>query len=242
MTTLLVTGANRGIGLEHVRQALAQGETVIATCRDPESAADLQGLAATYGADRLRLEVLDVNDPDSIHGLASRLRGVPVDILINNAGVYGKPGSPGWPDGASNQSISAMDYEHWDLVFRTNVMAPFRIAAALMPNLLAGGKRTIVMMSSELGSIARNTKGTSHAYRSSKAALNMLAHGMAIDLKDQGVIVVALAPGWTRTELGGGQAELEVDQSVAGQREVLAGLTLADSGKFLSRTGEELPW
>lgn len=241
MKTWLITGASRGIGLEHVRQALAAGDTVIAACRDPARADALAALRDAH-PDRLRLESLDVADATSVQALAGRLAGEPVDVLLNNAGIYGPPGTPGWPEGAAAQSLQGMDYAHWEHLFRTNVMGPFRMTAALLPNLLAGQGRLVVMMSSDLGSIEMNTQGTSHAYRSSKAALNMLAHGLAIDLRAQGVKVVALAPGWTRTELGGGDAHWSTADSVAAQRRVLDGIGAGDSGRFINLTGETVPW
>lgn len=241
MKTWLITGSSRGIGLEHVRQALAAGDKVIAACREPARADALAALREAQPA-RLRLETLDVADAASVQALADRLAGEPIDVLLNNAGIYGPPGTPGWPEGAAAQSLQGMDCAHWEHLFRTNVMGPFRMTAALLPNLLAGQRRLVVMMSSDLGSIEMNTQGTSHAYRSSKAALNMLARGLAIDLQAQGVKVVALAPGWTRTELGGGSGQWSTSDSVAAQRLVLEGAGAVDSGRFINLTGEYLPW
>ncbi len=241
MTRWLITGTSRGIGLEHVRQALAAGDSVVAACRQPAQSQDLLALRGAH-PDRLRLEALDVADAASVIALGERLAGVPVDILLNNAGIYGPPGAPGWPAGAQAQSLQGMDYEHWERLFRTNVMGPFRVTAALLPNLMAGTRRLVAMMSSDLGSIEKNTQGTSHAYRSSKAALNMLARGLAVDLAAQGVGVVALAPGWTRTELGGTGGDWSTTDSVAAQRAVLAGLGAADSGSFIDLTGQRVPW
>lgn len=241
MTRWVITGASRGIGLEHVRQALAAGEAVVAACRQPAQAQDLQALGASHPG-RLRVEALDVADAASVQAFGQRMTGVPVDVLLNNAGIYGPPGAPGWPEGAQAQSLQGMDYVHWEHLFRTNVMGPFRVTAALLPNVLAGTRRLVAMMSSDLGSIANNTQGTSHAYRSSKAALNMLARGLATDLAPQGVTVVALAPGWTRTELGGQGGDWSTADSVKAQRTVLAGLGAADSGAFVDLTGRRVPW
>jgi NAD(P)-dependent dehydrogenase (short-subunit alcohol dehydrogenase family) len=239
MKTLLITGASRGIGLEHVRQALVAGEHVIAACRAPDGAVALQQLLAEHGAAKLRLEALDVASGASIAALAARLAGTPIDRLINNAGIYGY--AP-WPKGAAEQSLAAMDYDLWDDVLRINLVGPFRVTAGLLPNLLAGGDKQVIMMSSDLGSIANNTQGTSHAYRSSKAAINMITRGLAIDLKDSGVTVVSMAPGWVRTDLGGSDGHWSVEDSVAGQRRVLATLGLADSGSFVDLTGKAVPW
>lgn len=241
MSTVLISGANRGIGLEHVRQALAEGSQVIAGCRSPADADDLQALAAQFGP-KLGTEALDVASASSIAALAERLQGVPIDVLINNAGLYGNPDAPSYPGGVPAQSLQGMDYDLWDRIQAINVVGPFRLTAALTPNLLAGARRLVVMMSSDLGSIGNNTLGTSHAYRASKAALNMLTRGLAIDLKDQGVTVISMAPGWTRTALGGDGGHWSVEDSVKGQRQVLSKIGLAESGQFIDLTGKTVAW
>jgi len=238
MTTVLITGANRGIGLEHVRQYAAAGADVIATCRDPGAAAELQAIAAAHPG-KVRIEALSVNDAASVSALAERLKGVAIDVLINNAGTYGPIPLP---DGMAHQTLSGMDYDIWADILATNVVSPFRITAALIDNLKAGETKTIVMMSSGLASIGTNIYGGSHAYRSSKAALNMLAKGLAVELKGDGVTVIAMAPGWTRTALGGPDAPYSVEESVAGQQKVIAGLSLDDTGKFLDLAGAEVAW
>ncbi len=235
--TLLVTGANRGIGLEHVRQALAAGQFVIAACRAPERAEALKALAAEH-PDTLRIEALDQGDGASIQALAQRLDGAPIDVLINNAGLYG--GS--WDDSSDRQTLEGMDYDQWTDILQVNVIGVFRLTAALLPNLLAGSTRRVVMMSSDLGSIANNTQGQSHAYRSSKAALNMLTRGLSIDLRARGVTVISMAPGWTKTDLGGSAATWDVDESVRRQRDVIAATDLAQSGAFLNLKGETVAW
>jgi NAD(P)-dependent dehydrogenase (short-subunit alcohol dehydrogenase family) len=241
MTTTLISGANRGIGLEHARQALEGGGHVIAGSRDPAMADELQTLAGEFGS-RLRLEALDVASPGSIEALAHRLKGIPVDVLINNAGIYGNPDAPSYPGGVPAQSLTGMDYDLWERTLKINVIGPFRLTAALLPNLQLGESKLVVMMSSDLGSIANNTLGTSHAYRSSKAALNMLTRGLAIDLKDQGVTFISMAPGWTRTALGGEGGQWSVEESVDRQREVLGKVTTADSGQFIDLTGKIVAW
>lgn len=238
LITVLITGANRGIGLEHVRQYAANGVQVIATCRDPASAAELQALAKAHPG-KVRIEALSVNDAASVTAFAERLRGVAIDVLINNAGTYGPIPLP---EGMAHQTLTGMDYEIWQDVLLTNVVSPFRITAALIDNLKAGERKVVVMMSSGLGSIALNGFGGSHAYRSSKAALNMLAKGLAVELKADGVTVIALAPGWTRTALGGADAPWSVEDSVAGQQTVIAGLGLEQTGKFIDLQGMEQPW
>ena len=234
--TMLVTGASRGIGLEYVRQALAAGEAVIATTRTASDALD--ALAAEYGS-LLRIEILDASDFASIDALAGRLAGVPVEILLNNAGLFAN--AP-FPAGMAAQTLDGMDYDFWEKLLRVNVVAPFRLTAKLLPNLLAGTRKTVVMMSSDLGSIGNNQQGASHAYRSSKAALNMLTKGLSLDLKDKGVTVMSMAPGWTKTDLGGPDAMWTVEDSVANQRKIIAGLTFADTGRFIDLTGKPVNW
>jgi NAD(P)-dependent dehydrogenase (short-subunit alcohol dehydrogenase family) len=241
MTTVLISGANRGIGLEHARQALAAGDNVVAGCREPSEADELHQLAAQYGPN-LRIEALDVASGVSINTFAARLAGVPIDILINNAGIYGNPDAPSYPGGVPAQSLQGMDYDLWDRIQAINVVGPFRLTAAMMPNLLAGERKLVVMMSSDLGSIGNNTLGTSHAYRSSKAALNMLTRGLAIDLKGQGVSVISMAPGWTRTALGGEGGQWSVEDSVTAQRAILTEIGSADSGQFIDLTGKIVAW
>lgn len=238
MTTLLITGANRGIGLEHVKQALAAGETVIATCRHPASAKELIALES-QSSDRLRIEELDVTDGESACALVGRLDGLPIDILINNAGYQG-PGS--WNVEANFQALGTIDYEIWREILEINLLGAMRVTEALKDNVAASARRIIVMTSSDLASIARNTMGTTHPYRTSKAALNMLAAGLAVDMKDDGVTVIALSPGWTQTDMGGPQARWTVQESVSRQRKVIAGLGAEDSGRFYNLEGEELPW
>jgi NAD(P)-dependent dehydrogenase (short-subunit alcohol dehydrogenase family) len=235
--TVLITGANRGIGLEHVRQALAAGQFVLAACRAPDKAEALAELSQLY-PETLQLEALDTGDATSVEMLASRLDGRPIDIVINNAGLYGG----GWDDSASRQTLKGMDYAQWEEILRVNVIGVFRVTAALLPNLMLGARKLVVMMSSDLGSITNNTQGQSHAYRSSKAALNMLTKGLAIDLREQGLTVMSMAPGWTQTDLGGANAPWPVDESVRRQRTVIAEMTLARSGEFLNLKGETVPW
>lgn len=238
MTTILITGANRGIGLEHARQALVSGETVIATCRHPASATKLAALEGQFG-DQLRIEELDVTSGASACALVGRLDGKPINILINNAGTAGEKS---WDPDADKQSLGTIDYEQWRWILEVNLLGAMRVTEALADNLASSEKKQIIMISSGLGSIAHNTMGGSHLYRTSKAALNMLAKGIAIDLADRGVTTIALSPGWTKTDMGGDQAHWTVEESVSKQRQVIAGLSPADNGKFYELQGEEVPW
>lgn len=238
MATLLITGANRGIGLEHTRQALEAGDTVIATCRNPANATELAALGGQF-PEALRIEEFDVTSGESACALVGRLDGIAIDFLINNAGYQG-PGS--WNVDANFQALGTIDYDIWRDILEINLLGAMRTTEALKDHVAASDRKVIIMMTSDLASIGGNTIGTTHPYRTSKAALNMLAKGLAVDLKEQGVTVVALSPGWTQTDMGGPKARWTVGESVAKQREVIAGLTLKDSGKFYNLEGAELAW
>lgn len=235
--TWLVTGANRGIGLEYARQLAAAGENVIATARMPADAGELLALKAQL-PDRVDIQELDTGDAQSVAALAERLNGRPIDILVNNAGLYG--GS--WSTDSQRQTPLLMDYDLWEEIMRVNVMGPFRLIVALLPNLVAGDRKLVVNMSSDLGSIANNTQGQSHAYRSSKAALNMITRGLAVDLAGQGVSVISMAPGWTKTDLGGDAAQWETADSVANQLKAVQATTTEQSGSFINLLGQEVAW
>ncbi len=231
MPTVLITGTNRGIGLEFARQYAAEGWRVHACCRHPAKAADLKRLAG--GADgRVCVHALDVTDHGAIDALARALKKESLDLLINNAGTYGP----------SAQSIARMNYAGWAETLAVNVMAPMRMAQAFLNRLAAGEQKKIVAMSSIMGSLRDSPPVGNYAYRSSKAALNMTVRSTAIDLRAKGMIVVAMHPGWVRTRMGGESAPLTPEQSVTAMRRTIAGLTPADNGKFLDNQGRPLPW
>lgn len=238
MKTWLITGANRGIGLEYVRQLAGREQVrVIATTRDPAGSAALQELAARHPG-CVDVKALDVADPASIDHLVDDLEGETLDVLVNNAGLFG--GS--WASDAGRQSLEAMDYALWEDILRVNTIAPFRLTVALRANLLRAAHPLVVMMGSDLGSIAANAIGQSYAYRSSKAALNMVMKGLSVELGAQGIIVVSMAPGWTQTDLGGSAATWPVESSVENQLKVIAGLGSKDNGRFVNLLGEDVAW
>ncbi len=206
MSTVLITGTNRGLGLEYAKQYLVNGWTVIGTAREPEKATELKGLGA------VEVLPLDVGDRESVEGLAKALQGRPIDLLISNAGIYG----------GKRQSLGDMDYEAWTETFVTNTIGPFHLVEALLPNLKAAGKAKIALMTSLMGSIADASSG-SIIYRSSKTALNMVGHLLAGDLKAQGITVLLLHPGWVATDMGGQGAPLQPPASIAGLRRVIDG-------------------
>lgn len=234
--TVLVTGANRGLGLEYCRQLAAAGWRVLAGTREPDLAADLQSLARSHH-DQVRTVRLDVVDEAGIQAVVQELRGQPLDMLINNAGTFGPEGSP---QGMRYQSLANMDYEIWRNILEVNLLAPFRLTVALAASLRLASRPVVIMLSSDLGSIANNRLGHSHAYRTSKAGLNMLTKGIANEWRD--LITVAMAPGWCRTELGGEEAEIDPGDSVRAQLQTFAALTADHNGQFIDRFGAPVAW
>jgi NAD(P)-dependent dehydrogenase (short-subunit alcohol dehydrogenase family) len=230
MTTILVTGANRGIGLEFVRQYADTGATVHACARKPAEAAALADIAGKSGG-RVQVHALDVADFDAIDALARTLRDVPVDLLINNAGVYGP----------ASQTAADFDPDGWLTTFRVNTLAPMRMVQAFLPHLRAGKGKTVATLTSQMGSITNNDGGY-YAYRSAKAALNSAMRGLSADLRGDNLILVVMHPGWVKTDMGGDAAPLRPEDSVRDMRAVIAGLGAGDNGRFFNHDGSELPW
>lgn len=229
--TILVTGASRGLGLEFTRQYAAEGWRVLAACRAPDEATELQGLSADSGG-RIELIALDVTDAASVKAAAERLAGIPVDVLVNNAGV----GSP------KAQRIGSLDYAAWQRVLDTNTLGPMRVVEAFLGNVESGREKKIVTITSGMGSIEDNGSGGSYAYRSSKAAVNMVVKSLSVDLAQRGITCIVMNPGWVRTDMGGPGGQLTPAQSIAAMRKVIAGLKPADSGKFFNHDGKQYPW
>jgi NAD(P)-dependent dehydrogenase (short-subunit alcohol dehydrogenase family) len=215
MPTILITGARRGLGLELARQYAEEGWKVIGTMRNAKPPA---------------IE-LDVTDSAQVKQLASRLKGVPIDVLFCNAGIIGKRG----------MALGSFDYAEWEKVLRVNLLGAAAVIEALVDNVAASERKTISLMSSRLGSITESS-GMTLPYATSKAALNLLAKGLAATLVSRGIIVVALSPGWVRTDMGGESAPLTPETSVRGLRKVIGGLKREDSGKFFSYDGSTIPW
>jgi len=226
MPTVLITGAGRGLGFEFAKQYAADGWKVITTVRDPKAGARLSALGKA-----VEIHIADVTDRPAIARLAKDLKGAPIDILICNAGIYGPKGQP----------FGQTDYASWEQVMRVNVLAPMAVVEALADNVAASTQKRIVMMSSSLGSIARNDGGDP-IYRSSKAALNQVGKTLAAELKGRGITVVSVSPGWVKTDMGGEAAPLTADASIAGLRKVIAGLKPKDTGRFFHYDGTENPW
>jgi NAD(P)-dependent dehydrogenase (short-subunit alcohol dehydrogenase family) len=224
MTTVLITGANRGLGLEFARQYQADGAAVIACCRHPEKADSLNRLG-------VRVMELDVADAAAVAALAAALKGVALDIVVANAGIWGP----------ANQSADGCDPEAVLEVLRLNAVAPLRLAQALKPNLLAGPTRKFAVLTSKMGSISDSSGGTI-AYRASKAALNMIMHTVAKDWARAGILIGLFHPGWVRTDMGGPSAPLDIPTSISGLRARIADLSPATSGHFIDYAGREIGW
>lgn len=235
MPTALITGANRGIGFQHAKQYAEQGWTVHACARNPAAAEALQELAGSYAA-KVHVHALEVTDHAAVAALAAALKGESIDVLLNNAGTFGPQGAP---EGMAYQSLENMDYEIWRDILEVNLLAPFKVATAFHDHVAASDMKILVMMSSGLASIANNS-GQSYAYRSSKAGLNIMAKGMAEEWQD--LIVIAMAPGWCKTDLGGMEAEIDPADSVREQQATFLKLTAADSGRFVDMQGNDEPW
>ena len=230
MSTVLITGANRGIGLEFVRQYAADGARIIATARHPGEAKELLDLAAKSKG-QVTIHPLDVASGASIQHLATEIADTPIDILINNAGVYG----------GEYQSAHNLDYETWARTLTVNSLGPVRVLLALLGNLKKGKEKKAVTLTSGMGSTT-NHDGQALIYRSSKAALNNAMHGLALALKPEGIAVLLLHPGWVKTDMGGRNASLSPDVSVSAQRKLIASLTTKDTGRYLAYDGREIPW
>jgi NAD(P)-dependent dehydrogenase (short-subunit alcohol dehydrogenase family) len=232
MPGVLITGANRGLGLEFAKQYSADGWRVYACCRNPEKADGLGELArASNGG--LSLHSLEVSRASSVSALAEALRGKAIDILLNNAGIYGDE---------EHDDFGKIDYAKWATTFSVNVMGPMKLVEAFIDNVASSERKILAFVSSLMGSISDNGSGGSYLYRSSKAALNAMAKSLSIDLKERGLKAVILHPGWVETDMGGEKAPLLPPESIKGMRKVLDGLQSVDSGKFISYAGEELPW
>ena len=227
--SVVVTGANRGIGLELVSQYLADGWQVYGCCRRPESATQLAGLASNSA---LSIHQLDVGNPDSVGKIALALSEQSIDLLINNAGIYG----------GERQSFGDIDYAQWTRVLEVNTLGPYRVSTALANQVENGKQRLMVNVSSAMGSIERYTTGGHYIYRSSKAALNMVTVNLAHDLRSRGITVLSVHPGWVRTDMGGSSADISTQTSAAGLRQLISNATIKDSGRFFSWDGSALPW
>lgn len=228
MPTALVTGANRGIGLAFVQSLAEDGWKVHACCRNPDKARNLKQIEGDVNRQRL-----DVTDGLKVASFARELREdeEAIDLLINNAGTDG-----GWG------SFGKTDYDDWLDAFRINTLAPMRMAERFSDLVARSDQKRIVNISSKMGSIGTLSSGSSHVYRSTKSALNMITRCLSLELAERGIVVVSMHPGHVQTEMGGNGAPVSPEDSVAGMRRVIDGLTEEHSGGFYDYQGEALPW
>ena len=232
MNTVLITGANRGIGLEFATQYATAGWRVLACCRQPQQATALNLLATQY-KEHFSIYPLDVKKFTEIDQLSQKLHDLPIDILINNAGAYPP---------AQNGEFGHIDYDDWMETFKVNTLAPLKMAEAMIEQIVRSKCKIIATITSKMGSIDDNQRGGSYIYRSSKTAVNMVAKSLAIDLQSRGVISVLLHPGWVKTDMGGHGALISTQQSVSGMKSILDKITLADTGKFFAYDGQRITW
>lgn len=220
MTTTVITGASRGIGLELATQAAARGDKVIAVCRKPSADLEKLGVRVESG--------IDVSVAADVERLAANLSDVSIDLLINNAGIL------------SRQSLDELDFDEIRRQFEVNSLGPLRVTAALRGQLKDGAKVAIV--TSRMGSVADNTSGGHYGYRMSKAAVNMAGVSLARDLKDQGISVILLHPGYVSTDMTGRSGNVDPSDAAAGLLQRIGELTPETTGTFRHANGEELPW
>lgn len=228
---ILVTGASRGIGLEMVRYGMDHGWDVLACCRHPQRAEKLLSMAQLSNG-RVKVYLADMSELATLQALAYELRHEAIDMLINNAGVYG----------SDKNSFGQVDAHDWLETFKVNSIAPMKLSELFVEQLSIGGEKIIACLSSKMGSMAYNASGGSYIYRSSKAALNAVVKSMSLDLADRGIKCVALHPGWVKTDMGGPQAEISTKESVSQMFETLCNLKIEDSGRFIDIDGSDIPW
>lgn len=226
--TILITGANRGIGLEYVKQYAASGCQVYATVRDPAKATDLQQLVTQYA--NVQVLALDVATVAAIRDLAGQISAITVDILISNAGTY------------PESTFGKTDPQAWLDAFQVNTLTTYYLAEAFLPQLRRASQAKLIAMTSKMGSIEDNGSGGEYIYRSSKTALNMVVKSLALDLREFNIAVAALHPGWVRTDMGGPNGLIDTATSVRGLRQVIEHLTCEQSGQFIAYDGKPIPW
>ncbi|WP_330924624.1 SDR family oxidoreductase [Candidatus Sororendozoicomonas aggregata] len=227
---VLITGANRGIGLEFVHHYLKADYKVFACCRSPEGASELLSAKQAH-SDQLEIMPLDVKSEPMMEALSHTLNGQPIDILIHNAGVSGP-----------SASFGQVTEEGWLDTLKTNTLSPLLLTQLLVESVVSSTEKKIVLITSKMGSIADNGRGGSYMYRSSKAALNAVGKSLSRDLSSRGVKIGILHPGWVKTEMGGSNALISTKESVSGMCRVIDGLDQSNSGQFFAYDGSEIPW
>ncbi len=231
MKTVFITGSNRGIGLEFVKQYLNDGYQVISCCRNPETADELQSLKITYPKE-LDIYRLDVSNFKMIEELSKILKGIPIDIIINNAAVYG----------SDHNSFLDIDYQDWSNTFTVNCMSAVKISECFIENISCSNEKKMVFLSSQMGSIDDNGSGGCYLYRSTKASLNAVVKSLSIDLRHRNISTLILHPGWVLTDMGGPNAQITTAVSVEGMKKVINNLSVKNSGSFLDFEGMPILW
>ena len=230
MTNVLITGANRGLGLGFVKSFLAKNVNVICTTRNIPGSKELLECKKKYPKNLQILE-LDLLGENSENALSDLLSDKPIDIFINNAGV-----------GNSNQRFGVVSSKPWVEVLKVNLIAPLTVTQSIIENIKKGSDKKIYFLSSQLGSIEDNTSGGMYIYRSSKTALNQVVKSLSVDLKPMGITVISLHPGWVKTDMGGPNAPVSIDESIKGMMKVIDATDIRNTGTFLNFDGQELPW
>ena len=233
----LITGANRGLGLEFTKQILQAGHNVYAACRNINDIEDLDLLFTEY-KDKLIVVNLDINDHDSILSLSNRLKDVSIDVMINNAGTIGP--LP-YFENTFKQHYGTIDYDVWSDVFKTNLFGPVKMAETFLENIENGNDKKMIFISSVVGSIADDHQ-KAFAYATSKTALNKSVALLADILKEKEVKVLAMCPGYVKTRMNGGGANLEPEESIEGMLEQIEKLDIESSGNFVRYNGESINW
>ena len=228
--TILITGANRGIVLELTRQFAEDGWQVLACCRNPADAGQLEALGEQNPA--IELHALDVTNYQQMAALADQMGHRPIDILLSNAGIYGSKGT----------GFGEVDAQEWRQVLEVNTIAPFMLVQTFVEQVAASQQKLVAVISSKVGSIADNSSGGSYIYRSSKTAVNQVVKSLSIDLADRDISVISLHPGWVKTDMGGPNGEISTDESVAGLKSILQSAGPAQSGQFIEFNGSSIPW
>lgn len=227
---ILITGANRGIGLELTRQCLERGDNVIAACRRPDAAEELLALRDAHS--NLSILPLELNDDASLERFVAELDGQAIDVFINNAGIYGQ----------RDARLGNIDAKAWHEAFHVNTIAPLLLTERLLPQLRKGRDKKLIFMSSKMGSIADNGSGGSYVYRSSKTALNQVVKSLSADLADEGFTVLTLHPGWVRTDMGGPNGLIDTQTSADGLLKVIDSADPAGTGRFIAYDGKSIDW
>ena len=231
MKNILITGASRGLGLGLVKKYLENNEKVFCTTRNILKSKELVLLKEKH-INNLKICELDLLDKDSPNILSNFLVNKPIDLFINNAGVIGQ----------SAQHFKSISLNPWIEVLKVNLIAPLLITQSIIKNIEKSSEKKIYILSSKVGSIEDNKSGGMYVYRSSKTALNQIVKSLSIDLKPLGIAVISLHPGWVRTEMGGPNALISVEESVNGMFGVISNTNIRNSGQFINYDGTQIPW